>query len=908
MAKSTDYVVKFSGQNNIKGTIQEVKRELQEVGNSGAQASDKITQKFQKIVNSSAPLKRQLRDLQTIMAEMNMKGLSNTGQFQEIARYAGTIKDAISDANQAVQKFSSDTGTLDAVKEGFTGLTGAVSVATGAMNLFGVENKEVQQALLKVQSVMLMLNGVQAIANTLNKDSALMLKLKSTFLTTNTVAETANTTATAANSAATGVNTAQQVANTAATKASTIAQLGLNKAVLANPYVLAAAAIAGLVAGIAAWVSSMSEATEEEAALTAATEAFNEQVDSQMKKAGEQISAFMNMKKTYEENADNVQVLTEKILNNKEAQRKLGVQLKTVDDIQKFVVDHADDYIQACIARANAAAVEAARTAILTKVLSELSKTMTKLMAGEEVNFTDVRDILKEIGLTTKAADELLRGTLNRHGGTDKFDFWGKNDLVIPTDEIDSWAADIMQTAIEALDKQGAGKPLNEMLTKFVSEAEIAEFNYGKVQEDNDKASRSIEKHADKVSKHSEKTKEEIKQILTTLEGCDAIIQSAESQMKKLDRTSANYATELKKLEGIVRATLGAKLLLIDKDSLEGLKQYKSTVEAIIQRLPKGAETISQWRTELENVTKEIEGREIELGIKVDPEITKKEKFEKSVKDIEEQFSKIEFTPKFSSFEMATGKISFDTNTLDGIEQMMDFNDNLISQLETLKTKLQELGAEGTAAYEQITTAIQNTTAANEELADKAGNKSSEKKRLEDRAEAWGYYSEMIRGTADAMTVLGDSQDAQVAKFAVNTAAILANAVSTIAAMNAEALAKGASSAFSLPFPANLAAWATVFTTITSIFASLPKFADGGIVEGPTSGDHVLARLNGNEMVFNARQQSNLFRAIDSGVFSFGNNQNDIFQVDWRIKGSDLYGVMRNFGKSQAKTGKKLNF
>jgi len=112
----------------------------------------------------------------------------------------------------------------------------------------------------------------------------------------------------------------------------------------------------------------------------------------------------------------------------------------------------------------------------------------------------------------------------------------------------------------------------------------------------------------------------------------------------------------------------------------------------------------------------------------------------------------------------------------------------------------------------------------------------------------------MLGGVSNAMGVLGQTQEAQMAQFAVNTASILANAVSTIAAMNAEALAKGASSAFALPFPANLAAWATVFTTITSIFASLPKFAEGGIITGGSRhGDTILSRLNEGEMVLNPR-------------------------------------------------------
>jgi len=174
-----------------------------------------------------------------------------------------------------------------------------------------------------------------------------------------------------------------------------------------------------------------------------------------------------------------------------------------------------------------------------------------------------------------------------------------------------------------------------------------------------------------------------------------------------------------------------------------------------------------------------------------------------------------------------------------------------------------------------------------------------QKKALEDSATAWGYYSDILGGVNSVMGALGESTEAQIAQFGVNTAAILANAVSTIAAMNAEALAKGASSAFSLPFPANLAAWATVAATIGSIFASLPKFAEGGIVGGGSMyGDKVLLRANSGEMIINKRQQSNLFDVLDNGF------KDNYSTITWKLKGSDLYGSMKNYSKTVAKTGK----
>ena len=207
----SDYVVRFTGQDNLSGTINKVNKELGSVG-EGASKLDKIMDKFNRIDQSAAPLKKKLRDLQQIMAQMNLDGLTGTDQFTTIAEKAGQLKDAIGDASAAVRQYSNDTFKLQAGIEAFQGITAAATVATGVMGLLGTENEKVEQAILKVQSAMAIMNGVQQIANTLNKDSALMLRLKSIWTA-------ANTTATGANTVATGANTVATIANTAAQRA-----------------------------------------------------------------------------------------------------------------------------------------------------------------------------------------------------------------------------------------------------------------------------------------------------------------------------------------------------------------------------------------------------------------------------------------------------------------------------------------------------------------------------------------------------------------------------------------------------------------------------------------------------------------------------------------------------------------
>ena len=48
------------------------------------------------------------------------------------------------------------------------------------------------------------------------------------------------------------------------------------------------------------------------------------------------------------------------------------------------------------------------------------------------------------------------------------------------------------------------------------------------------------------------------------------------------------------------------------------------------------------------------------------------------------------------------------------------------------------------------------------------------------------------------------------------------------------------------------------------------KFADGGIIAGPSRGDSVQVRANGGEMMLNGQQQANLFAMANGGTGSTG--------------------------------------
>lgn len=159
-------------------------------------------------------------------------------------------------------------------------------------------------------------------------------------------------------------------------------------------------------------------------------------------------------------------------------------------------------------------------------------------------------------------------------------------------------------------------------------------------------------------------------------------------------------------------------------------------------------------------------------------------------------------------------------------------------------------------------------------------------------------YAASIADVASAFGMLtGAAQDDQaaMAQWALQSIANIANVISQTMGL---AMARGAASAASAPWPANIGAIASVMATLISTFASFPKFADGGIVGGSSYfGDKLLARVNSGELILNQKQQESLYHMTEEdrgGGVTIGFD---------RVRGSDIYLALKNYMKD---TGKKL--
>lgn len=341
-----DYVVKFTGQDNLSGTINKVNKELGGLENSSSKL-DKIIDKFNRIDQSAAPIKKKLRDLKSIMAQMNLDGLTGTDQFTLIAEKAGALSDAMGDASAAIKQYSNDTFKLQAGIEAFQGIAAAATVATGVMGLLGTENEKVEQAILKVQSAMAIMNGVQQIANTLNKDSALMLRIKSIWTA-------ANTTATGANTVATGANTAATIANTTAQKAWNMTK-AIGKALFGDwtGLVLVGAAALGT---YALATSNASDEEEEHNEKLKQTQATMDSYTSTMTSTFAQLMSSYSKLRAEWSNLSSEQQKNQWIKDNQSKLEELNISVNNVADAENVFKNNTPSVVKAFEARAKAAA------------------------------------------------------------------------------------------------------------------------------------------------------------------------------------------------------------------------------------------------------------------------------------------------------------------------------------------------------------------------------------------------------------------------------------------------------------------------------------------------------------------------------------------------------------------------
>lgn len=315
-----------------------------------------VRKRMEEITESGKPMRRQLRDLQQVMADMNLNGLTDNDTFTELARQAGVYRDAISDARAATNAFADDNFSITAMSQAFSGLTGAISIATGAASMLGMEQESLDNVLRKVQGSMALVNGAQAVANALNKDSAMMQKLKQIRLLASAAAQKAYAASTTTSAVATGVETAAVGASTAAHVAWN-ASVAVGRALFGD--------FSGLIllatTGIAVYAATTSDSTSEQEKQAGATEkqktAMESYQESLSKNTAELLGKFASLRaewKTLRTEGEK----TEWLRRNSRFLNECGVSTDNLTAAEKAFAGNSGRVVQAIKLRAQAMAAQ----------------------------------------------------------------------------------------------------------------------------------------------------------------------------------------------------------------------------------------------------------------------------------------------------------------------------------------------------------------------------------------------------------------------------------------------------------------------------------------------------------------------------------------------------------------------
>jgi hypothetical protein len=159
---------------NAPKTLGEIKSELEQIGTTGEQSTDKVTQGVGEVTTATVSLKTQLKQMKDQLNTLD----ESSPEFQALAIQAAQLEDRIGDVNNQVRLLASDTKRLDGLIGAGMAIGGAFQAAQGAMALFGTESAAVQKAIQNVIAVQGIMNGVLSVANALNKNETAGMYLR----------------------------------------------------------------------------------------------------------------------------------------------------------------------------------------------------------------------------------------------------------------------------------------------------------------------------------------------------------------------------------------------------------------------------------------------------------------------------------------------------------------------------------------------------------------------------------------------------------------------------------------------------------------------------------------------------------------------------------------------------------
>ena len=287
---------------DVKSSTDELKA-LKKVTDDEIQSINKLGQSAEDAGDGFVSLRTRVKEAK----EEAVKAAEKYGEFSKEANAArvkaGALADQMGDLNRQVNLLNPEA-KAKAFSNLAQGVVGAFSIATGAVQAFGIKNKEVEQLAQKLQAALNITQGIASLGQL--KEAYQDVKVVLGFTT---VAQEALT--------------AANVAEGASATGAAVATKGFTAALLTNPVFLAVAAIAALAGAMIAMGDDTEEAktkvdlmTESQKALRQASNNAADAADRLAVAQGKLSNAGAQVNKAYRDNATNVADLNEQIAVN----------------------------------------------------------------------------------------------------------------------------------------------------------------------------------------------------------------------------------------------------------------------------------------------------------------------------------------------------------------------------------------------------------------------------------------------------------------------------------------------------------------------------------------------------------------------------------------------------------------
>ena len=316
-------------QQKIVEEIRLRERLLQEIGESAdalaeeERAFKKRYEEVQKNAAAQKTFRTQLREVREELAAMELAGETNSEAYAKLQARFGQLSEAMDAVTTQANILKKGERGWEGLISGISGVAGAFSAAQGAVSLFAGENENMQKIMVKIQSLMAITIGLREVQLMLDKDEAFMLvtlrKAKDLYT-----------------AAITRMSVALGISNVAAKALMATLTLGLSVAITA------------VITLVSKYISKTREAKK-------AQEEFNSKV---VETAVEPIAAINELAYAWNKLGNDMNAKNKFIEDNKDRFDDLGFSIRTVKDAEDLLVANKSKFIEACLQRAKALAVQ----------------------------------------------------------------------------------------------------------------------------------------------------------------------------------------------------------------------------------------------------------------------------------------------------------------------------------------------------------------------------------------------------------------------------------------------------------------------------------------------------------------------------------------------------------------------